>query len=176
MDNIRNKNSHLFRKSGEGSIKLTNKVVEDLLHLRLRSRRNDELHGSDLVDEVIQGSLDLRISDSVITLVVLDSLHTLVIVVSNDMKHANLVIRTVANSTYRLVEGAGVIVFRISVLLQEVFFDDLCNLQNDLLVLTEGLLANQLDDFLKVVFLLQDGTDASSHGDKIGIDAVEEGL
>jgi hypothetical protein len=69
-----------------------------------------------------------------------------VFVVSNDTLH----------HTNSLWEWAVVIVFRESILLEELILDNFSHLKSSLLIFTEGILTNQLDDFNKIVLFLED--------------------
>ena len=124
-----------------------------------------ELHGGNLVDQLGHGGLDVSPGDLGVDGRVFDGLHATIIEVSDNAEHA-----------HGLVKGRGEVIFGIGVLLQEIFTNDLGDFHNDLLVFGEGLLTDQLHDFLKVVFFLQDGTNSVSHENELGVHGGEEGL
>merc|ERR1712050_384716 len=58
--------------------------------------------------------------------------------------------------TNRLRQGAEEIVVRETVLLQEIFSNNLGDLEGALLILGQRIFTNQLHDFLQIIFLLKD--------------------
>ena len=124
-----------------------------------------ELHGGNLINQLSHGGLDVSPGDLSIHRGILNSLHAAVIEVSDDTEH-----------TDGLVKRGGEIVFGVSILLKEIFTDDLGDFHDDLLIFREGFLTDELDDFLEVIFFLQDGTDAVTHDDELRVHGGEEGL
>eukprot|EP00760_Papus_ankaliazontas_P029145 PhM_4_TR4148/c1_g1_i1/m.22013 len=84
--------------------------------------------------------------------------------------------RNVANHPHRLVQGAVLVVLGEGVLLEELLADHAGELEHDLVILAERVLAHELHDLGQVVLALQDLGDDGAEADELGVDRVEEGL
>lgn len=73
-----------------------------------------------------------------------------------------------------LDERAVAIVIRESVLLEELFLDEIGDLERSLLVLTERILTNELHNFDEIVLELQDGLNSLLIVHEVLVDTVEE--
>ena len=108
----------------------------------------EELHALELgEDGAAEGLLDESHGDLLLSSVSgFEQDLSAVFVVSNDTLH----------HTNSLWEWTVVIVFGECILLEELILDNFSHLKSSLLIFTEGILTNQLDDFDKIVLFLED--------------------
>jgi hypothetical protein len=71
-----------------------------------------------------------------------------------------------------LWKWAIVVIVRESVLLQELVLDELGDLEGSLLVLTQGVLSDELHDFDKIVLLLQDVLDSNFVSHEVRVSGI----
>jgi len=105
-----------------------------------------ELHGGDVGDSVTHGVANGGPGDlAFLGRGLRDDLLGLVMELTDHLHHTN-----------SLGQGAHEIVFGETVLLQEIFTDDLGALERDLLILRQGVLTDELDNLHKIGLDLQD--------------------
>jgi len=120
------------------------------LELGKRSSWRNELHSGQLVaDGLGEGLFNEGHGDFPLHVLGLsEDLPTLLVVRHDTLHH-----------TDRLYQWAVVIVLREGVLLQELFLDELSNLESSLLLLIKRVFTNQLHNFDQIVLILQDPLD-----------------
>jgi len=128
---------------------LSDDIIEVLTDLEVRGEGVQELHVIELVDNVVlERLLDETHRDLLLTLGgVRDNLHAVLIELDDTLHHTN-----------GLGERAVVIVIGESVLLEEFILNDRGSLEDGLLIFGKGIFTNQLHNFDKLVFLLEDLT------------------
>mmetsp|Transcript_2118 Transcript_2118/g.5368 ORF Transcript_2118/g.5368 Transcript_2118/m.5368 type:complete len:228 (-) Transcript_2118:1258-1941(-) len=155
--------SLLLRESAEGCINLLTKLrVQDLLKMLVSLPWEFELHGCDLGDEILHGVVDAVPANLVLARALGNSLLGTVMEGHDNLHHA-----------HGLAQRAEEIIVREAVLLQEVFTDDLGDLQGALLVLGQGVLADKLHNFLQVILLLQNFLDTLLQHAVLGVVLLE---
>mmetsp|Transcript_7659 Transcript_7659/g.13558 ORF Transcript_7659/g.13558 Transcript_7659/m.13558 type:complete len:224 (-) Transcript_7659:194-865(-) len=135
----------LLRQGPERSQDLIMKCHKSPLEMLLRLPREFKLHVRNLLDHVLHGNVDGVPSDFVLSAKLGHHLLGCFVEANNDLHH-----------TDGLCQWAHEIVVSEAILLQEVLSDDLCHFQSAFLILGQGVLADKLHDFLKIILLLQD--------------------
>lgn len=138
--------------SGEGA--------ELLSDFTLILRGKDVLHVRDTLDEL---GTEVRLNVGhgqrlAASGVLIHSLLALLVELADDLHHTN-----------SLDERAVAIVLRESVLLEELFLNDIGDLERGLLVLTERILTNELHNFDEIVLELENGLDSLLVVHEVGV-------
>merc|ERR1712099_57517 len=118
---------------------------EQLLVVLLWLPGHFELHVGDLLDDILHGIVDRVPANFVLTGELRHCLLRCIVEANDDLHHPNC-----------LCQWAQHIVVGEAILLQEVFADDLGDLESALLILGERILTDELYDLLQIIFLLQD--------------------
>merc|ERR1712139_566692 len=124
---------------------LIDKGTEALLEMAVWLARHLELHRSHLYDRLAHGLVDGVPANLVVTRALRNCLLGGVVEMNDHLHHAN-----------GLRQGAHKIVIAEAVLLEEVLADNLRALQSAFLILGQGILPDELHDFLQVILSLQD--------------------
>merc|ERR1712078_664204 len=120
-------------------------LAEDCLEVLIGVAWHLKLHAGDLHNELAHGIVDHVPGDLIVTGALSKCLLGALMEVGNHPHHTN-----------GLDDWALEVAVSETILLEEIFADDLCNLKRDLLILRKGVLSNKLNDLLQVILLLED--------------------
>merc|ERR1719446_298266 len=136
--------SPLLGQFAEGGQDLLIELFEALLEVVIGILWHLELHGSKLNELLLAARGDGVPANLVVATALSDCLLATLMEAHNVPHH-----------TDGLGQWAPEVILTEAVLLQEIFTDNLCNVKSALLILREGVLADQLHDLLQVIFLLE---------------------
>jgi len=152
-----------MNKFSELCINKVTEVIKSLNDLGIWELWINELHLSQLFnDGDSEGLLDEGHRNLLLALLTFEkNLLAALIISDNTLHHSN-----------GLWKWAVVVVVRESILLQELILDQLGHLEGCLLVLTEGVLSDQLHNFDKIVLLLQDVLDGNLVSHEVWVSSI----